>query len=183
MQSLKKKTFVTAALLGALALTSAAQASVPKPLVDVGDGTVYDPNKHLIWLKDWNLNGSNSWATQKSWAEGLTFAGSSDWELPTIYQYIELRTAYGGNLTSNTLPFKNVQSYYWSSTGYGSGTANAWNFGTTGDFQYGFSKNGNFAAVAVRTGDVSAPVPEPETYAMLLAGLGALAVVARRRAR
>ena len=29
--------------------------------------------------------------------------------------------------------------------------------------------------------DSTPPVPEPETYAMLLAGLGALAFVARRR--
>jgi hypothetical protein len=28
---------------------------------------------------------------------------------------------------------------------------------------------------------VSVPIPEPETYAMLLAGLGLLGVVARRR--
>jgi len=35
--------------------------------------------------------------------------------------------------------------------------------------------------VAVRSGDVAAVVPEVQTYAMLLAGLGALAVVVRRR--
>ncbi|MBK9347843.1 MAG: PEP-CTERM sorting domain-containing protein [Burkholderiales bacterium] len=36
--------------------------------------------------------------------------------------------------------------------------------------------------MAVRTGDVLlAPVPEPETYAMLLAGLGVMGAVARRR--
>lgn len=30
---------------------------------------------------------------------------------------------------------------------------------------------------------VSAPVPEPETWAMLLAGIGMLGVIARRRSR
>jgi hypothetical protein len=33
----------------------------------------------------------------------------------------------------------------------------------------------------VRTGDVAAPIPEPETYAMMLAGLGLLGVMTRRR--
>lgn len=34
---------------------------------------------------------------------------------------------------------------------------------------------------AGRTSDITAPVPEPETYAMLLAGLGMIGAVARRR--
>jgi hypothetical protein len=33
----------------------------------------------------------------------------------------------------------------------------------------------------VRDGDVMTAVPEPETYAMLLAGMGLLATIARRR--
>jgi hypothetical protein len=40
---------------------------------------------------------------------------------------------------------------------------------------------GELYAVAVRTGDVAAPVPEPETYAMMLAGLGLVGTMARRR--
>ena len=33
----------------------------------------------------------------------------------------------------------------------------------------------------VRNGVITAPVPEPETYAMLLAGLGLVGVMSRRR--
>ena len=36
-------------------------------------------------------------------------------------------------------------------------------------------------AVALRDGDVAAPIPEPSTYALMLSGLAALMVVARRR--
>jgi hypothetical protein len=79
------KTWVAAAAM--VALTSTAQAA-PLQLVDMSDGTVYEPNKHLIWLKDWNVNGSQNWATKNAWAEtGLDgFAGSNDWHLPSIQQ-------------------------------------------------------------------------------------------------
>jgi hypothetical protein len=36
-------------------------------------------------------------------------------------------------------------------------------------------------AVAVRPGDVTSAVPEPETWALMLLGLGAMAEVRRRR--
>ncbi len=39
---------------------------------------------------------------------------------------------------------------------------------------------GELYAWAVHDGDVAGPIPEPETYAMLLAGLGLLGVIARR---
>jgi hypothetical protein len=41
--------------------------------------------------------------------------------------------------------------------------------------------NQRLYAWAVRDGDVTSPVPEPETYAMMLAGLGLVSIVARRR--
>ena len=78
---------------------------------------------------------------------------------------------------------KNLQSYaYWSGTAYAPDPASsAWYLSTdTGGQSYNL-QNVGFHAWAVRPGDVAAPIPEPETYAMLLAGLGLLGVVARRR--
>ncbi|MYM96713.1 PEP-CTERM sorting domain-containing protein [Duganella vulcania] len=61
---------------------------------------------------------------------------------------------------------------------------------TNSDYAYAFSffaginaegpKSGLIGAMAVRNGDVLA-VPEPETYAMLLGGLGLVGLVARKR--
>ena len=80
---------------------------------------------------------------------------------------------------------KNLQSYaYWSGTAYAPDPASsAWYLSTdTGGQSYNL-QNVGFHAWAVRPGDVAAPIPEPETYAMLLAGLGLLGVVAKRRRR
>jgi hypothetical protein len=81
------KKLATAA--GLVALAGSAQAA----LVSLGDGTVKDTNTNL------------------------TFAGSSDWELPEISEYAALFSAYG-KLTTVTA-FTNVQSgHCWSDTAY-----------------------------------------------------------------
>ena len=89
---------------------------------------------------------------------------------------------YGGQ--ADVGPVKNLQAYvYWSGTAYAPNPANyAWDFHPDG-YQTYFPQSREFYAWAVRPGDVAAPIPEPETYAMLLAGLGLLGVVAKRRRR
>jgi hypothetical protein len=91
----------------------------------------------------------------------------------------------GSGLT-NTATFQNLQSYdYWLGTVDVTNPNGAWYFYTT----YGYQARGgkdlfSLYAMAVHSGDVGSPVtpvPEPETYAMLLAGLGLVAAVARRR--
>ena len=56
----------------------------------------------------------------------------------------------------------------------------AWAFATASGQQAAYSNDSELYAWAVRPGDVSA-VPEVNTYAMLLAGLGLVHVAARRR--
>jgi len=72
---------------------------------------------------------------------------------------------------------------YWSGTVYAPNASGAWYFGTTDGNQSAnfLVQSSELYAMAVRSGDVAAVVPEVQTYAMLLAGLGALAVVVRRR--
>jgi hypothetical protein len=77
---------------------------------------------------------------------------------------------------------KNLQSTtYWSGTAYAlNPTSSAWFFFTRRGNQDFDAQFAEYSAWAVRDGDVAA-VPEPEFYALLLAGLGLLGVVARRR--
>lgn len=86
----------------------------------------------------------------------------------------------------NVGPFINFKSgVYWSSTP--NDHASSFTFYMDAGYQAANSTYypgvGNYA-LAVRDGDVAsvaAPIPEPSTYAMLLAGLGLLGLTAKRR--
>lgn len=88
----------------------------------------------------------------------------------------------GWGLT-NTGGFQIVQSgAYWSGTEHARYPGSAWFFLAAGDGG-GKGYDGKYQglyAMAVRPGDVAA-VPEPQTYAMLLLGLGAVLLAVRRR--
>ena len=91
----------------------------------------------------------------------------------------------------NTGPFINFQLTYWSGTEYEFDTGNAWYFSTNGLqkwrnksalVQTGPGKYYTIPiyALAVRPGDVAA-VPEADTWALLLVGLGLVGTAVRRR--
>jgi hypothetical protein len=96
----------------------------------------------------------------------------------------------GWGLT-NTGAFQNLQSAdagayqsaddYWSGLEYAPDTDQAWGFDTGGGGQFFNAKYDGRYALAVRYGDVLAPIPEPETYALMLAGLAVVGAAARRR--
>ena len=167
-----------AAAVAALVVSlGSAQAAV----IDRGNGTVYDSTSNLTWLQDWNVNGLQNWQTASAWAEGLTFAGSSEWVLPSTDAYGSL-VAQVGNLSISS-HFTNVQSggFYWTSKVESPGYPAAWVYRADYLTFYLPPQSSLYGAVAVHAGDVPA-VPEPQTYAMLLVGLCALAGVARRQA-
>lgn len=88
---------------------------------------------------------------------------------------------------ANQALFKNTQTdAYWAGTQTAPGqstTPAAWYFNTDGGYQFATQKTNEFYAVAVRAGDVLSPVPEPRAWLLMLLGLGAVAVAARRKAR
>jgi hypothetical protein len=82
----------------------------------------------------------------------------------------------------NVGPFSNLQSFvYWSAPEYALSPSNAWAFGMDRGIQSGAGKDSNYLyAWAVSPGDVGA-VPEAQTYALMLAGLGLIGWRVRRR--
>jgi len=83
---------------------------------------------------------------------------------------------------TNTGDFEYMGNAYWSGLGYAPDPGRAWYFWTWAGEQTSQSKTTWSGALAVHTGDV-APVPEPQTYALMLMGISALVLALRRRPR
>jgi len=90
-------------------------------------------------------------------------------------------TPQAGFGLTNAGPFNNFQNYtYWLDSLYAPDTRYAWAFyGEYGSQTFGLNDYEHYV-LAVRTGDVAA-VPEPESYALMLMGLGLVGWKVRRR--
>lgn len=154
------------------------------PTVNPINGTSFNYN--------WKFNGSTDFGYNIS-EQGTAFAGSTGSEMAHLFYntldnkgYCPVSTdcspaAQPGWGLTNTGPFTNLQDYsYWSGSEYASDTGKALYFSFFNGSQYADPKNYGYLALAVSPGDVAA-VPEAETWAMLLAGLGLLGISAHHR--
>lgn len=143
-----------------------------------------------------------------NYLNSINYGGSDQWRLPTVEnKVLGYNTSTNGIFSGDELPelfyqelggiegntifihysekFENVASgIYHSGTApvnydY-AGSGYAWNFHITSGYQGGGYKDSAYFAWAVTSGQVAA-VPEANTLAMLLAGLGVLGAVMRRR--
>jgi len=146
-------------------------------------------------LGGWRLpNVVDTGAPGCDWSDSGTDCGhnvdTATGEMPHLFYVTLGNKAYvdtsgsgpqpGWGLT-NTGGFQNSFFYdIWSGTEYAPNPNHAWYFCTNSGAQSFDHKSDELYAVAVRPGDVAA-VPEPQTYALLVLGLSAVMVAARRR--
>jgi len=110
--------------------------------IDNGDGTITDTNTGLMWTKTDSLKETEqgmNWNEAKTWVDGLTTGGHTDWRLPTI---AELKTIYDpsyqvlifdrdSKYPPGTCPLFSAGGalWFWSSEDAGSGSSLGMQFG------------------------------------------------------
>lgn len=116
--------------------------------------------------------------------ETYTFTALSSGTYSFLNYGSDTITGFTGNLFDVTASTSvgNFQTTYTGNVNWDTYTV-AGAFNLTQGHQYAFSFSGNATGVSSPNyhGTVTAPVPEPETFAMLLAGLGLIGAVTRRR--
>ncbi len=156
-----------------------------------------------------NWDNAVAWADALVYHDSVRNVDYSEWRLPTALNQDGTGPCVGENCTDSEMghlfyvdlggtggqsiltsgdadlaKFTNLQSSqsngYWTGTVYSSAPANAWHFVTQSGGMYTSAKYNEDYAWAVHPGDVAA-VPEADTWAMLLAGLGLVGMAARRR--
>ena len=120
------------------------EIGIAKSYTDNLDGTVTDDNTGLMWAKDGNDAGCNNgaqltWAAAMSNADGLDFAGHTDWRLPNIFELFSLARMEAWSPCIDATAFPNTNANYWSSTtvnAFGGGSALRVDFGSNGTVNY-----------------------------------------------
>lgn len=158
------------------------------PTVTPIDGVAFDSRFRNIGTSDAGFNIS---------APGTLYEGSTASEMaymyyqnlgnPGLYTPDGTENFCSSGCIQNTGPFLNLKTdkYYWTGVEYDLDTSQAWVFGMNTGIQgagYKEHPNNSFYAWAVRDGDV-ASVPEADTWATLLVGLGLVGMAVGRRAR
>ena len=112
----------------------------------------------LMWASDGAASGcynggTRTWNEAIDWAEGLTFAGYSDWRLPNIRELHSLVSFGTDDPAINPTYFPNIKSsYYWSGSTFVGNITVAWNVSFVSSVVgYGY-KTGTLYVRAVRGG-------------------------------
>lgn len=156
----------------------------------------YDTTLNITILNNWNI-GAGFWSASAAPGSAQALAASAGqaasgllgWVLPTgdggespgtQNQFKSIWNGVGGSFAGLSSHFDGTQSTnYWSSSARLPG--GAWEISVSTGSQAPFNPTVARFAVAILPGDVAAAIPEPQTYGMMLLGLGAVAFAARRR--
>jgi hypothetical protein len=212
LMSFKHKAAAAATMTALLGMAGTAQAAFQGRLANGTPSTTctvsgaskctyfYDTTLGITILNNWNL-GSGTWSASAASGSaqalaasaGFAASGLAGWVLPTgegwaaagaLNQYASIWNSVGSTFAGLSDQFDGVQTgRYWSGTVWAQGPTNAWSFTSFNGGQGVGSQTTPLFVVAVRPGDVAAAIPEPQTYALMLMGLGAVLLARRKRPR
>ena len=171
---------IVAASISALS-THAAAAGVLTPVyLDGANGpdAYLETTANVMWYRQANIDGAMRFTPANEWAQAQTFAGFTEWRLPTLVELQDLYATLGNvNGVMNSGPFEDVTpGQYWSTTKDGSNI-----FGL--DTRTGYTVSHVDEGASLYAWAVANPIPEPGTLALLGAGLLPILAVSRRRTR
>jgi hypothetical protein len=180
-----------ATLLACIALAGNVLSVSPANAALVGqtDGSVLDTTTGLAWLQDWGPLSTGSWDQQQAKIADLNtsnYLGHNDWYMPSLWDFYALWDGVGASNVGLRSVFSNTpQSYYWTSIEDPNYRANHYAFDVYGGGPSGGFYGYNLGATAVRTIAINStdinPVPIPGSALLMLSGVVALGVGARRR--
>ena len=81
-------------------------------LIDMEDGTIYNTDLQLTWLKDAGMGGLRNWYDALNWADNLVFAGFDNWRLP-----IAVTNPEGQNITTYNMTESELGHLYYTELG------------------------------------------------------------------
>jgi len=115
-----------------------------------GDNIVTDNITNLVW-QDSNLQTDKKWQEAIDYCNGLDFAGSTDWRLPTVKELVYIidsstTTNPAGVFTDTT------NGFFWSSTTYADNDDYAWGVYFGDGSVYGDGKDYAYSVRCVRGG-------------------------------
>lgn len=152
------------------------------------DLVYYDSVRGVVYT-DWRLPSTPNFDASCDTFSGGVSSGYHCFgsELGHLF-YDEMGGLSGYSLTrvsnANYPIFSNIQDHpYWSGSEYSPDSRTAWIFNMSAGYQRLDSKDDwNYNVWAVRDGDVAA-IPEPNTWVLMLAGLGLIGLIVRRNAK
>lgn len=101
-----------------------------------GDITLSDGDTGLMWSYDANPLGPTNWLSAMSFCTNLSYAGYSDWRLPTKRELAELQL---DSECFTNVPGEMVYNWYWTSSTFAQTSNKMWAVATTLD-AFGFDK-------------------------------------------
>ena len=177
----------------ALALATMAGAAPAALVLQANNLEVLDTDTNLLWLYVWQDEQNNplkTWAEGNAWAAALTVGGAAagDWRTPLLSEFDDLWVdpAVGQSINGLRNHFINVTgvSSYWTGNSDAQNDTIAWVFLPANGLSFTINKGSNLYTTAVRsaaTGPGPRAVPEPQSAALALLGLGVVVLHSRRR--